>query len=30
VQQYTLRFLQHGYFVAADQRHPIELASRES
>lgn len=23
VQQYTLRFLQHGYFVSADQRRPI-------
>lgn len=24
VQEYTLRFLQHGHLVAADQRHPIE------
>lgn len=30
VQQYTLRFLQRGYFVAADQRQPIALASRKS
>lgn len=24
VQQYTLRFLQHGYFLSADQRQPLE------
>ena len=23
VQKYTLRFLQHGYFIAADKRHPL-------
>lgn len=23
VQEYTLRFLQHGYFISPDQRHPI-------
>ena len=26
VQQYTLRFLQHGYFISEDQRQPIALA----
>jgi pimeloyl-ACP methyl ester carboxylesterase len=30
VQQYTLRFLQHGYFVSADQRQPIERMARKS
>jgi pimeloyl-ACP methyl ester carboxylesterase len=24
VQEYTLRFLQHGYFIAPDKRHPLE------
>ena len=29
VQQYVLRFLQHGYFVSEHERHPLEKQQHE-